>query len=34
MNYLVTATPTPRLAQLSAAERDALMPGERAAAGH
>lgn len=33
MNYLVKATPTRRLAELSAAERDGLMPGERAAAG-
>lgn len=33
MNYLVTATPTRCLAELSAAERDGLMPGERAAAG-
>jgi muconolactone D-isomerase len=32
MNYLVKATPTRRLAELSAVERDALMPGERAAA--
>ncbi|WP_181779081.1 muconolactone Delta-isomerase [Pseudonocardia pini] len=32
MNYLVKATPSRRLAELSAAERDALMPGERVAA--
>lgn len=32
MNYLVRATPTQRLTELSATERDALMPGERAAA--